>query len=211
MNHIYKVIWNTITQTWVAVSELSRAKGKTKSSKTLSAVVLAATSGIIISGQAQSANTVGQFRDDSSIVFGTLSYASHDAVAIGGESNARAYEDVAIGYKAISGSPLKFENGKEVTHSSSQSSVAVGTHANATHVATTAIGAHAQAIENFATAVGAGAIADHENAPAFGEGAKAQGTYSTALGKGASATEDYAVALGKEASSTNTYSTSIGT
>ena len=28
MNHIYKVIWNTITQTWVAVSELSRAKGK---------------------------------------------------------------------------------------------------------------------------------------------------------------------------------------
>ena len=36
MNHIYKVIWNTITQTWVAVSELSRAKGKTKSSKTLS-------------------------------------------------------------------------------------------------------------------------------------------------------------------------------
>ena len=211
MNHIYKVIWNTITQTWVAVSELSRAKGKTKSSKTLSAVVLAATSGIIISGQAQSANTVGQFRDDSSIVFGTLSYASHDAVAIGGESNARAYEDVAIGYKAISGSPLKFENGKEVTHSSSQSSVAVGTHANATHVATTAIGAHAQAIENFATAVGAGAIADHENASAFGEGAKAQGTYSTALGKGASATEDYAVALGKEASSTNTYSTSIGT
>ena len=211
MNHIYKVIWNTITQTWVAVSELSRAKGKTKSSKTLSAVVLAATSGIIISGQAQSANTMGQFRDDSSIVFGTLSYASHDAVAIGGESNARAYEDVAIGYKAISGSPLKFENGKEVTHSSSQSSVAVGTHANATHVATTAIGAHAQAIENFATAVGAGAIADHENASAFGEGAKAQGTYSTALGKGASATEDYAVALGKEASSTNTYSTSIGT
>ena len=51
MNHIYKVIWNTITQTWVAVSELSRAKGKTKSSKTLSAVVLAAVSaGAIVGG-----------------------------------------------------------------------------------------------------------------------------------------------------------------
>ncbi|WP_215770379.1 ESPR-type extended signal peptide-containing protein, partial [Haemophilus sp. SZY H36] len=211
MNHIYKVIWNTITQTWVAVSELSRAKGKTKSSKTLSAVVLAATSGILISGQAQSANEVGSAKDNSSVVFGIQSYASHDAVAVGGESNARAYEDVAIGYKATSGAELKIENGKEVTHSSNQSSVAVGTHAQATHVATTAIGAHAQAIHNFATAVGAGAIADHENASAFGEGAKAQGTYSTALGKGASATEDYAVALGKEASSTNTYSTSIGT
>ena len=211
MNHIYKVIWNTITQTWVAVSELSRVKGKTKSSKTLSAVVLSAVSGILIAGQAQSANTVGTAKDNSSIVFGTQSYASHNAVAIGGESNARAYEDVAIGYKAISGSPLKIENGKEVTHSSDQSSVAVGTYAQATHVATTAIGAHASAVHNFATAVGAGAIADHENASAFGEGAKAQGTYSTALGKGASATEDYAVALGKEASSTNTYSTSIGT
>lgn len=50
MNHIYKVIWNTITQTWVAVSELSRAKGKTKSSKTLSAVVLAAVSAGAIVG-----------------------------------------------------------------------------------------------------------------------------------------------------------------
>ena len=211
MNHIYKVIWNTITQTWVAVSELSRAKGKTKSSKTLSAVVLAAVSGILISGEAQSANEVGSAKDNSSVVFGTQSYASHDAVAVGGESNARAYEDVAIGYKATSGAELKIENGKEVTHSSNQSSVAVGTHAQATHVATTAIGAHAQAIHNFATAVGAGAIANHENASAFGEGAKAQGTYSTALGKGATATKDYAVALGKEASSTNTYSTSIGT
>ena len=211
MNHIYKVIWNTITQTWVAVSELSRAKGKTKSSKTLSAVVLAAVSGILISGQAQSANEVGSAKDNSSIAFGIQSNASHDAVAVGGESNARAYEDVAIGYKATSGAELKIENGKEVTHSSNQSSVAVGTYAQATHVATTAIGAHAQAINNFATAVGAGAIADHENASAFGEGAKAQGTYSTALGKGAIATKDYAVALGKEASSTNTYSTSIGT
>lgn len=211
MNHIYKVIWNTITQTWVAVSELSRAKGKTKSSKTLGAVVLSAVSGILIAGQAQSANTVGTAKDNSSIVFGIQSNASHDAVAVGGESNARAYEDVAIGYKATSGAELKIENGKEVTHSSNQSSVAVGTHAQATHVATTAIGAHAQAIHNFATAVGAGAIADHENASAFGEGAKAQGTYSTALGKGAIATKDYAVALGKEASSTNTYSTSIGT
>ena len=59
MNHIYKVIWNTITQTWVAVSELSRAKGKTKSSKTLSAVVLVAVSAGAIVGDAEAAYTVG--------------------------------------------------------------------------------------------------------------------------------------------------------
>lgn len=60
MNHIYKVIWNTVTQTWVAVSELSRAKGKTKSSKTLSAVVLAAVSAGAIVGDAEAAMYEGQ-------------------------------------------------------------------------------------------------------------------------------------------------------
>ena len=28
MNHIYKVIWNTITQTWVAVPNLAEQKAK---------------------------------------------------------------------------------------------------------------------------------------------------------------------------------------
>lgn len=34
MNNIFKTIWNHATQSWVATSELSRAKGKTKSVKT---------------------------------------------------------------------------------------------------------------------------------------------------------------------------------
>ena len=40
MNKIYKVIWNAALQCWVAVSELGKAKGKTKSKKVLSAAVL---------------------------------------------------------------------------------------------------------------------------------------------------------------------------
>lgn len=35
MNKIFRVIWNHATQSWVAVSELTSAKGKTKS-KTIS-------------------------------------------------------------------------------------------------------------------------------------------------------------------------------
>lgn len=31
MNKVFRVIWNHATQTWVAVSELAKAKGKTKS------------------------------------------------------------------------------------------------------------------------------------------------------------------------------------
>ncbi|WP_118795581.1 ESPR-type extended signal peptide-containing protein [Haemophilus haemolyticus] len=67
MNHIYKVIWNTIIQTWVAVSELSRAKGKTKSSKTLSAVALAAISIGTIVGNAEGAEAQA-----NSVPFGTI-------------------------------------------------------------------------------------------------------------------------------------------
>ncbi|MGQ0287261.1 ESPR domain-containing protein [Pasteurellaceae bacterium 22721_9_1] len=40
MNNIFKVIWNHATQSWVAVSELSRAKGKTKSKVTAVATVV---------------------------------------------------------------------------------------------------------------------------------------------------------------------------
>ncbi|MBV6540152.1 YadA-like family protein [Ursidibacter maritimus] len=38
MNKIFKVIWNHATQSWVAVSELSKAHGKTKSTTTAAAV-----------------------------------------------------------------------------------------------------------------------------------------------------------------------------
>ncbi|WP_303819695.1 ESPR-type extended signal peptide-containing protein, partial [Actinobacillus minor] len=52
MNKIFKVIWNHATQSWVATSELSRSKGKTKSVKTTktalatAVAVAAATAGI---------------------------------------------------------------------------------------------------------------------------------------------------------------------
>ena len=46
MNKIYKVIWNAALQCWVAVSELGKAKGKTKSKKVLSAAVLTAVASV---------------------------------------------------------------------------------------------------------------------------------------------------------------------
>ncbi|STO65013.1 adhesin [Haemophilus parahaemolyticus] len=46
MNKVFKVIWNHATQTWVAVSEFSKAKGKTKS-KTLTTISLAVGSALV--------------------------------------------------------------------------------------------------------------------------------------------------------------------
>lgn len=100
MNHIYKVIWNTITQTWVAVSELSRAKGKTKSSKTLSAVVLAAVSAGAIVGDAEAAYSAG---NGSGIAIGVqggnikAQATGRWTIAIGNDSKAENGYDIAIG------------------------------------------------------------------------------------------------------------------
>ncbi|MDQ6575734.1 MAG: ESPR domain-containing protein, partial [Haemophilus parahaemolyticus] len=53
MNKVFKVIWNHATQTWVAVSEFSKAKGKTKS-KTLTTISLAVGS-VLVSGNSLAA------------------------------------------------------------------------------------------------------------------------------------------------------------
>ena len=45
MNHIFKIIWNTVSQCWIAVSELSKSAGKsaqTDKRKTLNAIIGAA-------------------------------------------------------------------------------------------------------------------------------------------------------------------------
>ena len=207
MNKIYKVIWNAALQCWVAVSELGKAKGKTKSKKVLSAAAVMAVSAVGVSTNVEAAvNYATGTTFGGGMAIGSRSYANTNATAYGHEANARALEDVAIGYKTISGAPVS----GSTSHSSAQASVAVGTYANATHVATTAIGAHANAINNFATAVGAGAQATAENGSAFGQGATATGVYATALGKGALAKQDYSVALGKEAAANTQLTTSIG-
>ena len=207
MNKIYKVIWNAALQCWVAVSELGKAKGKTKSKKVLSAAAVMAVSAVGVSTNVEAAvNYATGTTFGNGMAIGSSSNANTNAAAYGHGANARALEDVAIGYKTISGAPVS----GSTSHSSAQASVAVGTYANATHVATTAIGAHANATNNFATAVGAGAQATAENGSAFGQGATATGVYATALGKGALAKQDYSVALGKEAAANTQLTTSIG-
>ncbi|MGQ0287260.1 ESPR-type extended signal peptide-containing protein [Pasteurellaceae bacterium 22721_9_1] len=57
MNNIFKVIWNHATQTWVAVSELQSAKGKTKSST--KAVIAAVASLVVVDALAVTGGTVG--------------------------------------------------------------------------------------------------------------------------------------------------------
>ena len=136
MNHIYKVIWNTITQTWVAVSELSRAKGKTKSSKTLNAVVLAAVSAGAIVGDAEAAALTGAGN-------GIAIQSQPTTAPYGAFARADAATSTAIGYLVVAESNHALAIGSQ-TQAIGEKTVAIGHLSTATGSESAAFGVNAQ-------------------------------------------------------------------
>ena len=57
MNQIFRVIWNHATQSWVAVSELASAKGKTKSKTISKLAALSLVAGTVLSMDAMAASS----------------------------------------------------------------------------------------------------------------------------------------------------------
>ena len=218
MNHIYKVIWNTITQTWVAVSELSRAKGKTKSSKTLSAVVLAAVSAGAIVGDAEAAMFKGQgdgisiqsqnrntkvakAEDVTGIAIGyDVSSKGTSALAIGTQTHATGEKTVAVGHLATA-------KGSE--------SAALGVNATAAGNGDIALGKHAVAEGGGVGKTGSAALGDEAHATgaqsaAVGGKSSATGTHTIASGYNAGASGENAAAFGADSTASGTNSASIG-
>ena len=223
MNHIYKVIWNTITQTWVAVSELSRAKGKTKSSKTLSAVVLAAVSAGAIVGGAEAAYIAGvgngiaislkggalpaDAKDLWSIAIGTNASAEKGYdIAIGGNSHAKSQDTRDAQGKLLEGAAIAI--GKE-TKATGQGTIAIGRKTLAEGEYGSAYGSQANAHGARSTALGYVASASGNDSLAGGALAESRGEGSVALGKDAQATGDYANAIGSSARATE-WATAVG-
>ena len=223
MNHIYKVIWNTITQTWVAVSELSRAKGKTKSSKTLSAVVLAAVSAGAIVGDAEAAYTVGvgkgiaislkggalpaDAKKEWSIAIGTNASAENGYdIAIGGHSHAKSQDTRGAEGELLEGAAIAI--GKE-TKAIGQGTIAIGRKTLAEGEYGSAYGSQANAHGARSTALGYVASASGNDSLAGGALAESRGEGSVALGKDAQATGDYANAIGSSARATE-WATAVG-
>ena len=223
MNHIYKVIWNTITQTWVAVSELSRAKGKTKSSKTLSAVVLVAVSAGAIVGDAEAAYTVGvgkgiaisvkggalpaDAKKEWSIAIGNNASAENGYdIAIGGHSHAKSKDTRDAQGKLLEGAAIAI--GKE-TKATGQGTIAIGRKTLAEGEYGSAYGSQANAHGARSTALGYVASASGNDSLAGGALAESRGEGSVALGKDAQATGDYANAIGSSARATE-WATAVG-
>ena len=222
MNNIFKVIWNHATQTWTAVGELASAKGKSKSVKlaAISTALLA-----VVAGGAQAANVVTKAEDRGGLAIGTDTvtnqfYGNADYKAKTGlsenkaEAKVNAYDGIAIGNGALSGSNSgtagnahiaiglmsqatgNFANGKDTGGANAQN-------------AAVALGAYSLARGQGSTALGAHAVADEVDSTAVGKVANAKGQSSTAVGQQAEAIQR-ATATGAQSKALGTYSTAMG-
>ncbi|UTO04614.1 YadA-like family protein [Moraxella sp. FZLJ2107] len=188
MNKAFKVIWNHATQSWTAVSEIARAKGKTKSVKTAkTAVAVAVTAGsAMMSSQAMAAAAANT----------PISISGNDIyIATDADGN------TAFGKNAYATNPANTD---------ATLSLAIGANANASGNATTAVGQSSLATGDWSMAIGIGATATGSNDIAIGEGAKTSARYAVAIGKGANATGGSALAMGYESTANNSLAIALG-
>lgn len=191
MNKIFRVIYNRATQSWVAVSELTKAHKKQSSSSAKksasgssanliksSAIALSLLSGSAAYAAAETAAN-GLIQINSK---GMATATSSDSIAIGKDSKATGNDGIALGNQA------KAEN---------KNTVAIGRESKASGDSNIALGYQATANKNFAIAIGKGASAQqYNNAVAIGANAQANGATSLALGMESIATGHDSYAIG---------------
>ena len=213
MNNIFKVIWNHATQAWTAVGELAAAKGKSKSVKlvAISTALLVAASGVEAANVVSEAGELGQLSIATNKVtnqfWGNDRYKAETGLSqnVAG-ATVHAYDGIAIGNGAVSGSP---------SGTGGNGHVAIGLMAQANaggangQNAAVALGAYSLSTGQGGTAIGAHSIADALNSTALGKVARANGDGSTAVGTSTKA-EWQGTALGNTAQALANYATSIG-
>ena len=205
MNKIFRIVWSHATQSWVVVSELTKAHKKQSSSNVQKSAVKFSGNFIkssaialsLLSGHSAYAalNQPGTGNGDG-VAWGENSTgAGYAAVAIGRDANASAYQSVAIGKGAIS---------------SSNSTVALGQDAKATASGASALSVGATASGNNAVAISYKSNASGTRATAIGEESNASSEDGIALGYKTQATSGSAVAIGREVVSSGDSAVALG-
>ena len=218
MNKIFRIVWSQATQSWVVVSELTKAHKKQSSSNAqrsavkfsgrfikYSAVALA-----LLSGHSAYAaiNEPGTVVGDS-VAWGKASNASYNGVAIGNSATTNGSNAIAVGQES---------------KATQNNAVAVGRKAQATGDSAIAVGTDSKASGASGEAIAVGANATGDRSVAIGNQGKAEGTEAVAIGKGAQATGDRAISIGQNSNtnkadtialgtgskSTNTYTVALG-
>ena len=220
MNKIFRIVWSQATQSWVVVSELTKAHKKQSASN----------------AQKSAVKFSGNFIKSSAIALALLSghsaYAAlnetgmgNGIVALGKGSNANSADSVAIGKGATAaGNNNSLAIGSSASATGNDGALAVGRDSNASGSNGVAIGRNSTvsggesvAIGFRASSIGARNIAignnsstDNSDTIALGTNSKATGLYAIAFGRNTSATGTRSMAFGNEAQSTHNDSIAIG-
>lgn len=195
MNKIFRVIYSQATQSWVAVSELTKAHKKQSSSSAKK------------SASGSSANLIKSSAIALSLLSGSAAYAAETAASgliqinsSKGTATATGSDSIAIGKNSkATGNDGALAIGRNSTADGKNSSIALGSDSKASGDSNIALGYQATADKNFAIAIGKGASAQKfNNAVAIGANAQANGATSLALGMGSIATghDSYAIGYG---------------
>ncbi len=222
MNKIFRVIYSQATQSWVAVSELTKAHKKQSSSNAQkNAVNISGSifkSSVIALGlltganAAYAVNTAGQGQG-TAVAWGSNSSAdSATSVAIGNNARANNPDGIAIGTGAYNdrvGADGAIAIGKSA-HNSQKESIAIGVSANNVGNNSIAIGNTAQTKDGKeAIAIGSNTVAKQQSV-VLGNNATAV-SKAIAIGYTASVSSEGGIAQGYGASSTNTDAIALGT
>lgn len=197
MNKIFRVIYNRATQSWVAVSELTKAHKKQSSSSAKK------------SASGSSANLIKSSAIALSLLSGSAAYAAETAASgliqinsTKGTATATGSDSIAIGKNSkATGNDGALAIGRNSTADGKNSSIALGSDSKASGESNIALGYLAKADKNFAVAIGRGASAQqYNNAVAIGANSQANGATSLALGMGSTATghDSYAIGYGSD-------------
>ena len=180
MNYVFKIIWNTVNQCWIAVSELSKSVGKssqTDKRKTLNVIIGAAVlAGATTSAMAETnvvsndqGNIVGGIgasalggtgTTGNSVVLGNKAKSeTTESVVIGGNTTNTGRWSVTLGDKANGNSQYGVTIGDRASTGKGANAIAIGLMAKTSNEK---VGGNSQ------TAVGVASYADGEGASAFG-------------------------------------------
>ena len=222
MNHVFKIIWNTVNQCWIAVSELSKSVGKSSQidkRKALNVIIGAAVlAGVSTTAMAET-NVVSN--DQGNIVGGIGASAlggtgtTGNSVVLGNKAKSEITESVVIGGNTTNTGRWSVTLGDKAD-GNSQYGVTIGNRAysgkgaNAIAIGLMAKTSNEKAGGNSQTAVGAASYADGEGASAFGATANATGALATAVGRNSKALAKSASALGDSASASAWGATALG-
>ena len=222
MNHVFKIIWNTVNQCWVAVSELSKSVGKSSQidkRKALNVIIGAAVlAGVSTTAMAET-NVVSN--DQGNIVGGIGATAlagtgtTGNSVVLGNKAKSEITESVVIGGNTTNTGRWSVTLGDKAD-GNSQYGVTIGNRAysgkgaNAIAIGLMAKTSNEKAGGNSQTAVGVASYADGEGASAFGATANATGALATAVGRNSKALAKSASALGDSASASAWGATALG-